>query len=92
MALVAILDVRVLADGRIGALIELDDPSYLPERRKVQFFTFVEEGGRYLVDDFVSDLEDQFSAADGLPGPPSDSSANTPAVATPRVEGWSQES
>jgi hypothetical protein len=82
IAVVVVLDVRVLADERIGALIELDAPSYLHERREIQFLTFVEEDGRFLLDEATVDLEDQFDAS-GSPPVPLSSPTPSPSTPTP---------
>jgi hypothetical protein len=50
VALVAVRDVRLLADGRVGALVETADPTHAP-RGATDIVVFVEAGGRYLIDE-----------------------------------------
>jgi len=63
LTLHAVREVRVLGDGRVGALVESQNPTTIPGDRDtidVDFFIFVEEDGRYLIDESVENLEDQF--------------------------------
>jgi hypothetical protein len=59
-SLLAVRDVRVLPDGRVGALVETDFPGEPPEGAEVDFFLFVQEDGSWLIDDLVEDLEDRY--------------------------------
>jgi hypothetical protein len=56
----AVRDVRVLPDGRVGALVESEYPDEPPAGVEVDFFYFAEEGGRFLIDGVVENLEGQF--------------------------------
>ena len=49
--------VRVLEGGRVGAVVVISYPT-LPEsvREKRFFFVFVDEGGRWLVDDVIGEI------------------------------------
>ena len=58
--LYAVHDVRVLAGGRIGALVETDFPDQPPDGIEVDFLFFIEQDGRYLIDDVIEDLEGQY--------------------------------
>ena len=51
--LLAITDVSVMEDGRVGALVVSDDPTVAPEGPETVLVIFVEEGGRWLVDEVV---------------------------------------
>lgn len=57
-ALLAILDVRTLADGRVAVLIDILDPSSSPPSPLRLLFTMVEQDGRYLIDAEVSESID----------------------------------
>jgi ketosteroid isomerase-like protein len=46
-------EVRVLEDGRVGALIDVGDPA-APEYEGRNHVIFVEEGGRWLIDEVVT--------------------------------------
>ena len=50
VTLLAVTDVSVMADGRVGAFVISDDPSGPPEGVETELIVFVEEGGRWLVD------------------------------------------
>ncbi len=50
IGLIAVEDVRMLADGRIAVLIRQDDPTTGPQR---VFFVMAEQGGRYLIDEEI---------------------------------------
>ncbi len=52
-SILAITDVVLLADGRVGALVASVDPTQPEEGLTTVHLTFVEEVGRWLVDDFV---------------------------------------
>jgi hypothetical protein len=56
----AVRDVRVLPDGRVGALVESEYPDEPPAGVEVDYFYFAEEGGRYLIDGVVENLEGEF--------------------------------
>lgn len=47
--LLAVRDARTLPDGRVGAVVVVDDPNVEP-RRDATFFVFAEAGDRWLVD------------------------------------------
>jgi hypothetical protein len=50
LRLIAVTDVSVMADGRIGAIVIYDDPTGPPEGLETELLIFVEESGRWLVD------------------------------------------
>ena len=54
--LVEVRDVRMLADGRIGAVVVTDDPVGPPEGPEARFFVFVETDGRFLIDEPIAYL------------------------------------
>jgi ketosteroid isomerase-like protein len=64
-SVLTVRDVRMLADGRIGALVDTNDPTSPPEGTDVDFVVFVEQEGRYLIDEEITDLEG--SPAAGTP-------------------------
>ncbi|MDQ3412344.1 MAG: nuclear transport factor 2 family protein [Chloroflexota bacterium] len=64
-SVLAVRDVRVLADGRVGALVDTNDPTSPPEGADVDFVVFIEQEGRYLIDEEITDLEG--SPAAGTP-------------------------
>ncbi len=51
--LLAIEDVRILADGRVGAFVTQDNPALPPDGPETGYFVLAERGGRYLVDEIV---------------------------------------
>jgi len=51
--LVAVREVRTLADGRVGAFVDVVDPASERPAGEVDFFFLVEEDGRYRIDGFV---------------------------------------
>ena len=53
IGLIAVQDVRLLADGRIAVLIRQIDPSALTVGPQRVFFVMVEQGGRYLIDEEI---------------------------------------
>ena len=57
LVLYLLRDVRVLPDGRVGALVEADDTTVDPAV-EVDFYYFVEQDGVYLIDGAVENLED----------------------------------
>jgi len=61
--LLAVTDVSVMADGRIGAIVISDDPPIPPEGPQTTLVLFVEEGGRWLIDELVL-----FTAAEEVNG------------------------
>jgi hypothetical protein len=65
----AVREVRVLEDGRVAALVETIYPGESPPGGEVDFFVFVEEDGRWLIDDMVEDLEGQYPPVGGTPTP-----------------------
>jgi hypothetical protein len=52
-ALLEIRDVRVLSDGRVGAIVVTEDPRTAPEGEETRFVIFEEQDGRWLIDDIV---------------------------------------
>ncbi len=66
-SVLAVRDVRVLPDGRVGALVDTNDPTSPPEGADVDFVVFVEQDGRYLIDEEITDLELAGSPAAGTP-------------------------
>jgi hypothetical protein len=58
-SLIAIHDVVVLPDGRVGALVEAIFPDEAPGIQ-VDDFYFAEQDGRWLVDGIVEDLDGQY--------------------------------
>jgi hypothetical protein len=56
--LVAVREVRLLPDGRVGALVDNRDPTH-PRGASLttDFATFVEQDGRYLLDAYLSGIE-----------------------------------
>ncbi len=52
-ALLAILDVRVLADGRVTVLVDVFDPTASPPSPVRYLYTMVEQDGRFLIDEAV---------------------------------------
>ena len=52
--LLAVTDVSVMADGRVGALVVSDDPPIPPEGPETTLMIFAREGGRWLVDGIVA--------------------------------------
>ena len=59
VTLVAVREVTVLPDGRVGALVDAISPD---ESAEVQtdYFLFVEEDGHWLIDEIVEDLEGRY--------------------------------
>ena len=51
--LLAVTDVAVMADGRVGAFVVTDDPTVPPEGPETALVLVVEEDGRWLVDAVV---------------------------------------
>lgn len=54
-ALLAILDVRVLADGRVAVLVDVFDPHESPPGPVRYLYTMVEQDGRYVIDEEASE-------------------------------------
>ncbi|MEA2513136.1 MAG: hypothetical protein QOF33_2137 [Thermomicrobiales bacterium] len=57
--LVDVREVIVLPDGRVGALVDTIFPEEQPGVQ-TDFFAFVEQDGRWLIDEIVEDLEGQY--------------------------------
>ena len=59
ITLLAVREARVLADGRIGAFVDAHDPIE-PGSPPVSigFVSFVEENGRFVIDQYIAGLED----------------------------------
>jgi hypothetical protein len=53
VALLAIVDVRTLSDGRVAALIDVQDPFAEPPGPSRSYWEFVEEDGRWLIDEQI---------------------------------------
>ena len=51
--LLAVTDVSVMADGRVAALVVSDDPPIPPEGPETLLMLFVEEEGRWLIDEIT---------------------------------------
>jgi hypothetical protein len=62
--LLAVREVRVLADGRVAALVDSHFPNEEPDVQ-TDLFYFLRQDGRWYVDDIVEDLEDRFPATAG---------------------------
>ena len=58
-SLLAVREARALEDGRVGALVETIFPEEGPEPQ-VDFIIFVQEEGRWLIDEIIEDLEAQY--------------------------------
>lgn len=61
VAVVNIITLRTFTDGRVGAIVLLDDPR-APAPVEPQFMVFVEQDGRWLIDDlpeYASPAEDE---------------------------------
>ena len=73
--LLAVTDVLVMADGRVGALVVSDDPPIPPDGPETQLMLFVEEEGRWLVDGVATFtaveplVGDEEGPADSMPTP-----------------------
>ncbi len=64
--LLAVRETRVLEDGRVGALVETIFPDEAPEPQ-VDFIIFVQEDGRWLLDEMIEDLEAQYPPTAATP-------------------------
>ena len=53
LTLVAITNVVVMDDGRVGAIVTSVDPSVDPEGMETALVIFVEQNGRWLVDEII---------------------------------------
>jgi hypothetical protein len=60
-------EVRVLPDGRVGALVDQDVK--VEEGLEVDYVYFVEEDGRWLIDDAVLAVEEQYPPVASTPTP-----------------------
>ena len=65
-SLLAVREARVLEDGRVGALVETIFPDEAPGAQ-VDFIIFVEEDGRWLLDEIIEDLEAQYPPTAATP-------------------------
>lgn len=61
--LLAVADVSAMADGRVGAIVVIDDPPVPPEGAQTALWLFVEEGDRWLIDGSV-----RFTAVEAVNG------------------------
>jgi hypothetical protein len=59
-------EARVLEDGRVGALVETIFPDEAPGPQ-VDFIIFVQEDGRWLLDEIIEDLETQYPPTAATP-------------------------
>ena len=59
VAMLAIRDTRLLPDGRVGAILESPVPG--SDQTGVFFVSFIDEGGRWLVDDVVPIASELFA-------------------------------
>ena len=64
-ALLGVREARVLPDGRVGTLVESD----FAEGLEVDFLYFERQAGRWLLDDAVFALEEQYPAISATPTP-----------------------
>jgi hypothetical protein len=53
LRLLAVTDVAVMADGRVGAIVVSDDPAVPPEGAQTALYLFLEEKGRWRIDEIV---------------------------------------
>jgi hypothetical protein len=53
VALLAVVDVRTLPDGRVAALIDVQDPFAEPPGPSRFYWEFVQEDGRWLIDEQI---------------------------------------
>jgi hypothetical protein len=65
-SLLAVREVRVLEDGRVGALVETIFRDEAPDLQ-VDFIIFVQEGDRWLLDEIIEDLEAQYPPTAATP-------------------------
>lgn len=65
-SLLAVREARVLEDGRVGALVETIFPDEAPGPQ-VDFIIFVQEDGRWLLDEIIEDLEAQYPPTAATP-------------------------
>ena len=65
-SLLAVREARVLEDGRVGALVETIFPDEAPGPQ-VDFIFFVQEDGRWLLDEIIEDLETQYPPTAATP-------------------------
>jgi hypothetical protein len=69
ITVIAVRDVTVQSDGRVGAFVEYDRPFEPPRGSDLDYLFFIEEGGRFRIDQIVEDLEAQPEPETGTPGP-----------------------
>jgi hypothetical protein len=55
IVLIAVTDVVVMEDGRVGAIVVSNDPTVEPEGMETALVIFVEEDGRWLVDEVIEE-------------------------------------
>lgn len=55
IVLIAVTDVVVMDDGRVGAIVTSNDPTVEPEGMETALVIFVEEDGRWLVDEVIEE-------------------------------------
>ena len=65
-SLLAVREARMLEDGRVGALVETIFPDEAPGPQ-VDFIIFVQEDGRWLLDEIIEDLEAQYPPTAATP-------------------------
>jgi hypothetical protein len=51
--IIAITDVSMMLDGRIGAIVVSDDPVTEPAGIETEFLVLVDEDGRWVVDEYL---------------------------------------
>jgi hypothetical protein len=68
-SLMAVREVTVLPDGRVGALVETHYPTETPDVQ-VDYVFLVEEDFVWLIDDVIEDLEDQYPPTTEPADPP----------------------
>lgn len=66
----AVLDARVLADGRVALLVETDDPTEPPFGRGTDLLIFVDEGDGWLIDGLLEHVTVSADAAPATSGTP----------------------
>ena len=69
IAILAVTDVVLLADGRVGALVASVDPMVTEAGPTTVHLTFEQADGRWLVDDIVEFHTHPAEEAEGTPAP-----------------------
>lgn len=68
--LVAVTDVSVMEDGRVAAFLIEDSPARPPDGPTTELLIFVEERGRWVVDEILEFSEDEASSTPESPASP----------------------